>query len=209
MIGKLFGKKDRSEDERPLVGAGAWPRGEGEAPAGHAAHASHSEPSRPAEPRMTPLEEEAEMQSAEPVKSVAKYEALGQVLVVTVISDTLSGGDARELCGEIAGRSAYGGRQTDTPLPRHFVLDLQNVEYMDSACLGAMVELLHAMQNKGGRIALVNAGRNVEYLFRLTQLDRLFPICRDVMAAIEVVERGAANPDPFEGKKKPKKRDWI
>jgi len=35
----------------------------------------------------------------------------------------------------------------------------------------------------------VNAAANVEYLFKLTRLDRVFPICRDVMKAIEVVER--------------------
>ena len=83
---------------------------------------------------------------------------------------------------------------------------------MDSACLGALVELLTNMQSRGGRIALVNAGRNVEYLFRLTQLDRLFPICRDVMMAIEAVERGAPVPMPTQHtqpkKGKKKKHGW-
>ena len=148
-------------------------------------------------------------------KKLAAYEALGQTLVVTVIAETLSGPDARTLISDIASRSAYAGERSDRPpsadgmpggRPRHFVLDLQNVEYMDSACLGAMVELLQAMQSRGGRIGLVNAGRNVEYLFRLTQLDRLFPICRDVMTAIEAVERGgSAGPG---GGKKPKRRGW-
>ena len=72
---------------------------------------------------------------------------------------------------------------------RHFVFDLQNVTYMDSACIGVMVELLTRIQTAGGRIALVNAGQSVSYLFKLTRLDRLFPICRDVMQAIAAVER--------------------
>ncbi|MEM1330576.1 MAG: STAS domain-containing protein [Planctomycetota bacterium] len=143
-------------------------------------------------------------------KELAKYEALGQTLVITVIAETLSGPDARVLIGEIASRSAYSSageaQGNSSTRPRHFVLDLQNVEYMDSACLGALVELLQAMQSRGGRIALVNTGRNVEYLFRLTQLDRLFPICRDVMTAIESVERGAANAK--QAGKKPKRRGW-
>ena len=137
-------------------------------------------------------------------RKLATYETLGQTLVVTVIAEVLSGTDARTLIRDISSRSAYAGEVPDKPpamsgsespsLPRHFVLDLQNVEYMDSACLGAMVELLTAMQGRGGHIALANAGRNVEYLFRLTQLDRLFPICRDVMQAMDAVERGPSEP---------------
>jgi len=63
---------------------------------------------------------------------------------------------------------------------------------MDSACIGVLVELLTRLQKAGGRVALVNAAANVECLFKLTRLDRLFPICRDVMRAIEAVERHAA-----------------
>ena len=152
---------------------------------------------------------------------IATYEVLGQTLVVTVVSEVLSGPDAGELICEIASRSAYSNQRNDKApsmesgdssktMPRHFVLDLQNVEYMDSACLGSLVELLTSMQSRGGRIALVNAGRNVEYLFRLTQLDRMFPICRDVMMAIESVERGAPVPGSAGGhsKKRKKKRGW-
>ena len=73
---------------------------------------------------------------------------------------------------------------------RHVVLDLHNVQYMDSMCVGVLVELLTTLKDAGGRIALVNASTNVEYLFKLTRLDRVFPICRDVMKAIEAVERG-------------------
>jgi hypothetical protein len=35
----------------------------------------------------------------------------------------------------------------------------------------------------------VNPSQSVSYLFKLTKLDRLFPICRDVMMAISAVER--------------------
>jgi anti-sigma B factor antagonist len=71
------------------------------------------------------------------------------------------------------------------------VFDLQNVKHMDSSCVGAMVEMLTRLQRSGGAIALVNAAQSVEYLFRLTRLDRLFPICRDVMTAIQAVERAS------------------
>ena len=71
---------------------------------------------------------------------------------------------------------------------RHIVLDLQNVQFMDSACLGCLVEALNLMAASGGKIALANADHSVASLFRLTRLDRVFPICPDVMSALEAVE---------------------
>ena len=56
--------------------------------------------------------------------------------------------------------------------------------------VGSLVSLLTQLHKLGGRIALVNTHRNVQFLFKLTQLDRLFPICTDVLKAIERVERG-------------------
>ena len=71
----------------------------------------------------------------------------------------------------------------------HFVLDIQNVQFMDSACLGCLVEALNRMAKSGGKIALANTANSVQSLFRLTQLDRVFPICADVMAALKAVEK--------------------
>lgn len=144
---------------------------------------------RPAPPKQKVPEQAANhaAPSAVPGRVLASHDRLGQTVVVTVTVQTLSGPDAEELAEEIItwmNDEAHGG------VARHIVFDLQNVQYMDSGCIGVMVELLRSIQNAGGRIAMVNAGHNVEYLFKLTRLDRLFPICRDVMRAIEVVERG-------------------
>lgn len=75
---------------------------------------------------------------------------------------------------------------------RHFVLDIQNIRYMDSMCLGCLVESLNSMASHGGRIALVNTTHSVQSMFRMTRLDRVFSICHDVMHAIEEVERKSA-----------------
>ena len=71
----------------------------------------------------------------------------------------------------------------------HFVLDIQNVQFMDSACLGCLVQALNRMAKSGGKIALAHTATSVQSLFRLTQLDRVFSICADVMAAIKAVEK--------------------
>jgi len=121
---------------------------------------------------------------------LATYDVFGQTLIATFIAPSLSGPDAEHLALELVERLGAGlnGRGTGA---RHIVLDLQNVEFMDSRCIGVLVELLTRLQSGDGRgrIALANAAHTVEYLFKLTSLDRLFPICRDVMRAIEVVER--------------------
>jgi anti-anti-sigma factor len=74
---------------------------------------------------------------------------------------------------------------------RHFVLDIQNLEYMDSVCLGCLVKALNYATADGGRIALANADTGIQSLFRTTSLDRRFPICHDVPSALAQVERGA------------------
>lgn len=122
---------------------------------------------------------------------IATYDQLGQTLVATLTVSTLSGADAHELTIDLTAR-IYGEDGAHGGVVRHVVLDLQNVQYMDSMCIGVLVELLTKLRADGGRIALVNTAHNVEYLFKLTRLDRVFPICRDVMKAIEVVERAAA-----------------
>jgi anti-anti-sigma factor len=71
------------------------------------------------------------------------------------------------------------------------VLDLQNLQFMDSMCLGCLVQSLNNAVNRGGRIVMVNGEGRLLDLFRLARLDRLFPICPDVTAALAALERAA------------------
>jgi len=113
---------------------------------------------------------------------LATLEVLNHTAIATVTVSELTGPHTRRLIDDLLTEFSEAS-------VRHFVFDLQNVTYMDSACIGAMVEMLTRLQGAGGRIALVNAGQSVSYLFKLTRLDRLFPICKDVMQAIAAVER--------------------
>jgi hypothetical protein len=126
---------------------------------------------------------------------LARYDTLGQTLIAIIVIQALSGPDAERLAEELAARFrgdilVPGSVPGATPRPRHLVIDLQNVEYMDSGAIGSLVSLLTQLHKLGGNIALVNTHRNVQFLFKLTRLDRLFPICTDVLKAIERVERG-------------------
>lgn len=55
------------------------------------------------------------------------------------------------------------------------VLDLTEVVFIDSSGLGAMVSVLKALGGRG-MITLCNASVGVLSLFRLTRMDKVFPI---------------------------------
>lgn len=66
------------------------------------------------------------------------------------------------------------------------VLDLANVEFMDSSGLGALVSVLKGIGNRG-RMAVCNAQGSVRQLFQLTRMDKVFPILPDTAAAVAAV----------------------
>lgn len=72
---------------------------------------------------------------------------------------------------------------------RHFVLDVQNLEYMDSLCLGCLVKTLNQAAQQGGQVALVNCEGALRGLFQRTALDRRFTICNDVPSALAKLEK--------------------
>lgn len=64
-----------------------------------------------------------------------------------------------------------------------FVVDLGEVEMIDSSSLGMLVASLRAVAARGGDIKLARAGEQVADLFRLTRLDRVFDMLPTVEAA--------------------------
>ncbi len=68
---------------------------------------------------------------------------------------------------------------------RCFVLDMAGVEFLASACIGALVELLREIEPMRGRIALASCQENVAFLFKVTKLDDIFGLFDDVDDAIQ------------------------
>ena len=113
---------------------------------------------------------------------VAEIEMMGQTAVATFTVTELSQETGAEQLADLLLQLAETGAM-------HFVLDVQSVQYMDTTCLGVLVQALNKMAANGGRIALANPNHSVHYIFRLTRLDRVFMICSNVMAALDAVER--------------------
>jgi anti-sigma B factor antagonist len=113
---------------------------------------------------------------------IAEVEMIGEIAVATITMEELTLEGGVMLLADMLDDLVASGI-------RHLVLDIQNVRYMDSACVGCMVETLNKLTRSGGRIALANPASSVAYLFRLTRLDRVFPICGNAMAAVNTIER--------------------
>jgi len=114
-------------------------------------------------------------------RSIAEVEVIGSTAVATLTVTELSRDIGAEELAELLVKLAETGAL-------HFVLDVQNVQYMDSACLGCMVQALNTLAARGGRIAVVNPNHSVHYIFKLTRLDRVFRVCSTVPAALQAVE---------------------
>jgi len=133
-------------------------------------------------PSVPPTDHTPEALRSRPRTSIAEVELMGQTAVATLTVTELSQEAGAEQLAELLLELGETGAM-------HFVLDVQNVQYMDTACLGCLVEALNKLAVRGGRIAVVNPNHSVHYVFRLTRLDRVFRICSDVMAALDAVER--------------------
>ncbi|MFI4862069.1 MAG: STAS domain-containing protein [Phycisphaerales bacterium JB063] len=68
---------------------------------------------------------------------------------------------------------------------QHFVFDMSDVEFLASACIGALVQLLQDIEQHRGQIALAGCQENVAFLFKVTRLDSVFPMFDEVEEAVE------------------------
>ena len=67
--------------------------------------------------------------------------------------------------------------------PDRLIIDLAEVDYMDSSGVGTMVELKRVVERRDGRLVLVNLQPRVRSVFEVTQLDRFFDIAADLNEA--------------------------
>ncbi len=114
--------------------------------------------------------------------SIAKIDRIGPTAVATLTVTQLATYEGVAMLSELFSDVTHSGASS-------LVLDIQNLEYLDSVCLGCLVKALNHAVSDGGRIAVVNGDGNVQDLFRITRLDRLFPICHDVPSALAAIER--------------------
>jgi anti-anti-sigma factor len=65
-----------------------------------------------------------------------------------------------------------------------FILDLSNVESCDSSGLSAILVANRILNSTNGHMRIASPSEKVYSLIRITQLDRVLPVCETVDAAL-------------------------
>jgi len=64
------------------------------------------------------------------------------------------------------------------------VIDLQQVDWMNSSGLGILIGGLSALRKSGGDLRLASVTEKIEEVLRITKLDRVFDIYGDIDTAV-------------------------
>ncbi|MCE9589950.1 MAG: STAS domain-containing protein [Planctomycetes bacterium] len=111
-----------------------------------------------------------------------QLEQTNNVVVAAIPSRELSAEMMQELVEELMQRMRCDNAQ-------HFVLDLREVEYIASSCIGVLVGFLQDLEHVRGRIGLARCQPNVLFLFKVTRLDSVFHLFDDVETAKAQIAR--------------------
>lgn len=83
----------------------------------------------------------------------------------------------QEICQELGEKMRFDNLH-------HFVLDLSEVRFLPSACLGAMVDFVRELEHVRGSLCLAGCADNVAFIFKVTRLDTVFPLYDDLDDAL-------------------------
>ena len=72
---------------------------------------------------------------------------------------------------------------------RYFVLNVEQVDYMDSSGLGQLVSLWTSVRTKGGNLVLLKPSDRVRRLFAVTRLHVVFDVFQDEERALAAIRR--------------------
>lgn len=68
------------------------------------------------------------------------------------------------------------------------VIDLKDVEYIDSSGFGALLGATRRIRPNGGSIILTGCCDTVARIMKITQLDTIFVMCKDCQEAVDSIK---------------------
>jgi anti-anti-sigma factor len=85
------------------------------------------------------------------------------------------------LAGKLMGGPSSGQLHAETKKllddgVRRFIVDMEKVQWINSAGLGILVALYVAITSKGGEMVLLNASERVVNILRVTKLESIFQL---------------------------------
>jgi anti-sigma B factor antagonist len=117
------------------------------------------------------------MRGQTPVKMKTATRQVGGVTVVDV-SGRITLGEGNVILREIVRDLAEKGRKA-------IVLNLGEVQYIDSSGVGELVKAHTTIRNQGGQLKLTNLNKRVHELLQMTRLSAVFDVQKDETSAIE------------------------
>lgn len=78
---------------------------------------------------------------------------------------------------------------------RRILLDLEDLQFVDSSGLGAMLSCLRAVHDEGGHLALCGMSKPVRTLFELVRMYRIFDIYANRAEALTLMDKGDTTPE--------------
>jgi anti-sigma B factor antagonist len=126
------------------------------------------------------------MQGKTPVKMQTTTRQVGDVVVLD-ISGRITVGEGNVVLREIV-------RDLAEKENKRVVLNLSEVNYIDSSGLGELVKSHTTMRNKGGELKLANVSKRVSDLLQMTRLATVFDIEKDEATAVSSFGGSASLP---------------
>ena len=117
------------------------------------------------------------MEGRSPVKMQTATRQVGDVAVLD-ISGRITLGEGNVILREIVRDLAEKGAKA-------IVLNLGEVQYIDSSGIGELVKAHTTIRNQGGQLKLTNLNKRVHDLLQMTRLSAVFDIQKDEASAIE------------------------
>ena len=77
---------------------------------------------------------------------------------------------------------------------KHILLNLANVDYIDSSGIGELVSAFTSVRNAGGSLRLLHLTKKVHDLLQITKLYTVFDVYDDEAAASLFVQRASPKP---------------
>jgi anti-sigma B factor antagonist len=124
------------------------------------------------------------MGSRTPVKMQTITREIGDVAVLD-ISGRITLGEGNVMLREIVRGLVDKGN-------KKIVLNLGEVQYIDSSGIGELVKTHTTVRNQGGQLRLVNLNKRVNDLLQMTKLSAVFDIEKDEASAMESLRELAA-----------------
>jgi anti-sigma B factor antagonist len=116
------------------------------------------------------------MQNRTPVKMQTTARQVGDIAVLE-ISGRITLGEGNVMLREIVRELLDKGN-------KKIVLDLDEVQYVDSSGIGELVKTHTTVRNQGGQLRLINLNKRVNDLLQMTRLSSVFDIERDEASAL-------------------------